>query len=81
MHYDRMDISLRCQSGRLFRLAVKLGFIIDRPEQTYSEDEKTYLVKLFRDFVFHSVDDHDKPIVDFAHVIQALNRVCHACSC
>ena len=42
----------------------------------WSETGDRYLLKLFRDYVFHQVDENGKPVVDMAHVISCLNKVC-----
>ncbi len=34
-----------------------------------------YLLKLFRDFVFHQCDEEGLPILDWAHIAEALNKV------
>lgn len=41
----------------------------------WSETGDRYILKLFRDRVFHSQDEQDCPIVDFAHVIDLLNKL------
>ena len=65
--------------GRLFRLLVKLGFVNERPEfknnPKWSEHEDRYLVKLLRDFVFHTVNQDGSPNLDFAHVVTTLNKL------
>jgi PAB-dependent poly(A)-specific ribonuclease subunit 3 len=33
------------------------------------------MLKLFRDYVFHQVDEHGKPIVDVGHVVTCLNKL------
>lgn len=53
-----MHTHTRAQAnGRLFRVMAKLGFINERPEYRnnpqWSETGDRYLLKLFRDFVFH----------------------------
>jgi PAB-dependent poly(A)-specific ribonuclease subunit 3 len=67
------------ENGRLFRLVVKLGFINERPDydvaNQWSETEDRYLLKLFRDFVFHQVDEDAAPVLDFSHVVEALNKL------
>ncbi|KAJ9121644.1 hypothetical protein QFC22_002264 [Naganishia vaughanmartiniae] len=51
------------ENGRVARLLIKLGFINERPEfqqdTRWSETGDRYVLKLFRDFVFHSVDETD----------------------
>lgn len=73
------DLSKEYENGRLFRLLVKLGFINERPEfdldPSWSETGDRYLLKLFRDYVFHQVYEDGSPVVDFGHVVECLNKV------
>lgn len=41
----------------------------------WSETGDRYLIKLFRDHVFHQVDESNRPILDISHVLTALNKV------
>ncbi len=41
----------------------------------WSETGDRYLLKLFRDFVFHQTREDGAPITDWGHVIEALNKV------
>ena len=63
----------------MFRLLSKLGFINERPEYdmdpSWSETGDRYLLKLFRDYVFHQVYEDGSPVVDFAHVVECLNKL------
>lgn len=43
----------------------------------WSETGDRYIIKLFRDYVFHQVDEHGNPILDLSHVLTCLNKVCH----
>ena len=58
---DQLEASLALEldNGRLFRLLAKLGFVNERPEfggdRRWSETGDRYLLKLFRDYVFHQV--------------------------
>lgn len=67
------------ENGRLVRLLSKFGFINERPEfdhdRNWSETGERYFIKLFRDYVFHSVDEHGMPVVDMAHVLSCLNKL------
>ena len=47
----------------------------------WSETGERYLLKLFRDYVFHQIDDEGKPILDVAHVIESLNKVRNWVNC
>ncbi|KNZ47039.1 hypothetical protein VP01_672g2 [Puccinia sorghi] len=73
---------LKLENGRLVRLMVKLGFINERPEYVlfdhdpnWSETSERYLLKLFRDYVFHQVDSQGKPVTDLSHVLMCLNKL------
>jgi PAB-dependent poly(A)-specific ribonuclease subunit 3 len=63
------------ENGRLLRLLMKLGFINERPGDEWSETGDQYLLKLFRDHVFHQVTGEGLPILDAGHVITALNKL------
>ena len=41
----------------------------------WSETGDRYLIKLFRDYVFHQVDENGRPVVDMVHVLACLNKV------
>ncbi|KAI1080502.1 hypothetical protein F5B20DRAFT_580168 [Whalleya microplaca] len=67
------------ENGRLVRLMAKLGTINERPEfdndPNWSETNERYTLKLFRDYVFHSVDAQGNPVVDLGHMISCLNKL------
>lgn len=67
------------ENGRAFRLMAKLGTINERPEfehdRQWSENGERYLLKLFRDYVFHQVDAQNHPVVDLAHILTCLNKL------
>lgn len=73
------DLSKEMENGRLFRLMVKLGFVNERPEgdlmSHWSETGDRYLLKLFRDFVFHQTEADGAPRIDWGHVIECLNKL------
>lgn len=73
------ELGKELENGRLVRLLAKIGFITERPEfdhdPRWSETGDRYYVKLFRDYVFHSVDDGGQPVVDLAHVVGCMNRL------
>ncbi|KAI8819981.1 kinase-like domain-containing protein [Fimicolochytrium jonesii] len=81
-HYNDLlegELTRELENGRLVRLLCKLGCINERPEfdmdRTWSETGDRYLLKLFRDYVFHQVDEDGTPITDMAHIIQCLNKL------
>jgi len=67
------------ESGRGLRLLMKLGFVNERPEHMmdtqWSETGDRYVLKLFRDFVFHQVDENMRPVMDLGHVVSSLNKL------
>lgn len=84
LHYnDELENQLKkeVENGRIVRLLCKLGFINERPEYDmdptgrWSETGDRYYLKLFRDYVFHSVDSDNQPVVDLAHVLTCLNKL------
>ncbi|KAJ3370270.1 PAB-dependent poly(A)-specific ribonuclease subunit 3 [Allomyces arbusculus] len=78
---DRLENELgkELENGRMARLMMKLNFITERPEfnmdHRWSETGDRYLIKLFRDYVFHPVDAHGQPILDVGHVVTCLNKL------
>ncbi|BFZ59394.1 PAB-dependent poly(A)-specific ribonuclease subunit 3 [Saitoella coloradoensis] len=82
LHFnDNIEAALarELENGRIARLLTKLGFINERPEYDHdpqwSETGDRYLIKLFRDYVFHQVDEQGNPVVDMAHVLSCLNKL------
>ncbi|XP_035287933.1 PAN2-PAN3 deadenylation complex subunit PAN3 isoform X3 [Anguilla anguilla] len=73
------DLAKEVQNGRLFRLLAKLGTINERPEfqkdPTWSETGDRYLLKLFRDHLFHQVTDAGTPWIDLSHIVSCLNKL------
>jgi PAB-dependent poly(A)-specific ribonuclease subunit 3 len=82
IHADAVHGQLvkECDASRLFRLATLLGFVNERCDAAtgdaqWSETGDRYLLKLFRDYVFHQADESGRPVLDFAHVVECLNRL------
>ncbi|KAJ7226345.1 hypothetical protein C8J57DRAFT_1093370 [Mycena rebaudengoi] len=67
------------ENARLVRLLCKFGFINERPEfarePRWSETGDRYIIKLFRDYVFHQVDENGNPVVNLSHVLTCLNKL------
>ncbi|KAH7907382.1 hypothetical protein BJ138DRAFT_1214236 [Hygrophoropsis aurantiaca] len=78
---DRVEGELmsELENGRLVRLLCKFGFINERPEfarePRWSETGDRYIIKLFRDYVFHQVDESGNPVVNLSHVLACLNKL------
>ena len=73
------ELSRELENGRLFRLMAKLGTINERPEyegdRNWSENGERYMLKLFRDYVFHQVDTDGRPVVGLGHILSCLNKL------
>ncbi|CAM9095503.1 unnamed protein product, partial [Ectocarpus fasciculatus] len=70
------------ECSRVLRLLLKLGMINERPEKTlagaqdWSETGDRYILKLFRDFLFHQTQlDGTVPSLDAGHIIASLNKL------
>ncbi|KAJ8690277.1 PAB-dependent poly(A)-specific ribonuclease subunit 3 [Pleurotus ostreatus] len=78
---DRLEGELmsELENARLVRLMAKFGFINERPEfardARWSETGDRYIIKLFRDYVFHQVDEYGSPVVSLSHVLTTLNKL------
>lgn len=44
-------------------------------DPSWSETGDRYIIKLFRDYVFHQVDENGTPVIDMVHVLTCLNKV------
>merc|ERR1719458_2132509 len=73
------DLAKDIESTRLFRLLTKLCTVVDRADlngdASWSEYGDRYMLKLFRDYIFHQVLEDGRPFLDMAHVISSLNRL------
>ncbi|XP_043646689.1 PAN2-PAN3 deadenylation complex subunit PAN3 isoform X3 [Drosophila teissieri] len=73
------ELAKEMENGRLYRILVKLNSINERPDFnldcTWSETGDRYMLKLFRDYLFHSVTEDGRPWLDHAHIVQCLNKL------
>ncbi|CAG2100857.1 unnamed protein product [Medioppia subpectinata] len=73
------DLSKELDNGRVLRLLIKLGTINERPElqldPNWSETGDRYLLKLFRDYLFHQFTDDGRPWLDLGHIVSNLNKL------
>ncbi|KAF1986396.1 PAB-dependent poly(A)-specific ribonuclease subunit PAN3 [Aulographum hederae CBS 113979] len=73
------SLSRELENSRLFRLSAKLQTILERDSYEHnaqwSETGERYILKLFRDYVFHQVDAQGKPVAELGHVVGALNKL------
>lgn len=73
------ELAKEMENGRLFRILCKMGTINERPEfsmdPSWSETGDRYLLKLFRDYLFHHVTESGGPWIDLAHIVACLNKL------
>ncbi|CAG5039298.1 unnamed protein product [Parnassius apollo] len=73
------QLAREIDNGRLLRILVKLGVVNERPElnldSSWSETGDRYMLKLFRDYLFHSVSADGRPWLDQAHLAHCLNQL------
>ncbi|KAI7869647.1 hypothetical protein BDF14DRAFT_1779057 [Spinellus fusiger] len=80
-HNDTLEnvLGRELENARLVQLVSKMAFINERPEfdmdPSWSETGDRYIIKLFRDYVFHQVDTKQKPVIDMIHVLTCLNKL------
>lgn len=81
LHNDILENELakEMENGRICRLLVKLNTINERPElnldPAWAETGDRYMLKLFRDYLFHQVTDDGRPWLDMAHIVHCLNKL------
>ncbi|KAG2095045.1 hypothetical protein BD769DRAFT_1517973, partial [Suillus cothurnatus] len=74
---NRLETELmsELENGRLACLLRKFGFINERPvlarEPRWSETGDRYIIKLFRDYVFHPVGENGNPVINLPYVLDA----------
>jgi len=72
------ELAREVENGRVARLLMKLGSINDRPEhdnEGWSETSERFMLKMFRDYVFHQVDANGRPVIDMGHILACLNKL------
>jgi hypothetical protein len=72
--FHQRKTRVRITSWSSSRLARLINSRFDM-EPRWSEMGDRYVVKLFRDFVFHQVDEDGNPLLDLGHVMSSLNKV------
>lgn len=71
------------ENGRLLLLMLKLGTLNERPanpnssndKNSWSETGNRYMLKLFRDYIFHQLDANGRPVVNWGHIVSCLNKL------
>ena len=72
------ELSKEIENGRLFRLISKLSIVLERQDfngdSQWGETGDRYMLKLFRDYVFHQLTPNGQPWIDVSHIVQCLNK-------
>ncbi len=73
------ELEKECENGRMLRLVFKLESITERSsllmDTSWADTGNRYLIKLFRDYLFHQVNEAGAPRLDMGHVIECLNKL------
>ncbi|CAD7695424.1 unnamed protein product [Ostreobium quekettii] len=64
-------VALLCSGPFAYHVVAPLVF----QDSDWSETGDRYLLKLFRDFVFHQSRKDGTPIIDWGHIVECLNKV------
>ncbi|XP_063692664.1 PAN2-PAN3 deadenylation complex subunit pan3-like [Bolinopsis microptera] len=73
------ELMKELENGRLFRVLCKINSVLDRPEHMldpgWCETGERYILKLFRNYMFHKVDELGAPWIDLPHLLMCLNKL------
>lgn len=73
------ELARETENGRIARLLFKLNTITERGEHAgdsaWSEHGERYPLKLFRDYVFHQVDEAGRPVLELGHMVRCINKL------
>lgn len=72
------ELNKEVENGRLFRALTKLNTILERvgfTDPSWAETGDRYLLKLFRDYVFHQTTETGAPWLDMTHIVSSLNKL------
>lgn len=64
-------------NGRIMRLLIKLNFVMEyiNDVQDYHTDNQRLAMRLFNQFVFYQVDEHNRVHLDWGHAYHCLNKL------
>lgn len=67
------------ENGRIARILMKLATINERGDfagvRDWSENGDRYILKLFRDYVFHQVEADGRPALGVGHMLSCMNKL------
>jgi PAB-dependent poly(A)-specific ribonuclease subunit 3 len=72
-----MEVEKELNNGRLFRLLTKLSFVSQQESNVDVEqmNQDLEIISLFKDYLFHQLNENGTQIVDYGHVIDCLNKL------
>jgi PAB-dependent poly(A)-specific ribonuclease subunit 3 len=72
-----MEVEKELNNGRLFRLLTKLSFVSQQESNVDIEqmNQDLEIISLFKDYLFHQLNENGSQIVDYGHVIDCLNKL------
>lgn len=73
--YYESQLLSEVENGRLFRLLVKINFLLDRPEAAGEIGGSMFVISMFRDYLFQTVNDVGKPVIDLSRILVNLNKL------
>ncbi|KAG2085488.1 hypothetical protein BD769DRAFT_1535458 [Suillus cothurnatus] len=87
MHRLEAELMSELKNVRLVRLLHKFSFINKQPiisslalglpvRPRWSETGERYVIKLFRDYVFHQVDGNGNPVINLSSMLAQTNVLC-----
>jgi len=82
-HVDSLEENLcrQIETSRINRLMIKMNLVNERPEygkseaSAWAETGDRYILKLFRNYVFHQTDEQGQPWLDVGHIMTSLNKL------
>lgn len=72
------ELEREAEAGRQLRTLMRLSFVLDRPDGVGGDADESgdaYLLRLFRDFLFHCPRDDGAPALDWAGAHEALAKL------
>lgn len=73
--YFESQLLSEVENARLFRLLAKINFLLDWRDTNTEHGGNTYVIKLFKEFIFQMRDEFGKPVADLSRVLVNLNKL------
>lgn len=63
------------ENARLFRLMAKINYVVDARSVDSELSGSIHVARLFRDYVFQTVNEFERPVADLSRVLTSLNKL------